>query len=50
VEQNGPPVREPTRLGFGSRLIERSIRDELGGLLDMRFMPEGLRCSLSLPL
>jgi PAS domain S-box-containing protein len=50
VEQGGPAVEAPKRLGFGSRLIERSIRDELGGLLEMRFQPEGLRCSLSLPL
>jgi len=50
VEQGGPMVEPPKRLGFGSRLIERSIRDELGGLLDMRFQPEGLRCSLNLPL
>jgi PAS domain S-box-containing protein len=50
VEQGGPAVEAPKRLGFGSRLIERSIRDELGGLLEMRFQPEGLRCSLNLPL
>ncbi|RDI59188.1 sensor histidine kinase [Microvirga subterranea] len=50
VEQGGPAVEPPKRLGFGSRLIERSIRDELGGLLEMRFQPDGLRCSLSLPL
>ena len=50
VEQGGPAVEPPKRLGFGSRLIERSIRDELGGLLEMRFQPDGLRCSLHLPL
>ncbi|EIM25861.1 sensor histidine kinase [Microvirga lotononidis] len=50
VEQGGPMVEPPKRLGFGSRLIERSIRDELGGGLDLRFQPDGLRCSLSLPL
>lgn len=50
VEQGGPAVEPPKRLGFGSRLIERSIKDELGGLLEIRFQPEGLRCSLTLPL
>jgi PAS domain S-box-containing protein len=50
VEQGGPAVEPPKRLGFGSRLIERSIRDELGGLLEMNFRADGLRCSLSLPL
>jgi two-component sensor histidine kinase len=50
LEQGGPAVEPPKRLGFGSRLIERSIRDELGGLLEMNFRADGLRCSLSLPL
>jgi PAS domain S-box-containing protein len=50
VEKGGPTVSKPTRLGFGSRLIERSIRDELGGLLELSFQPGGLRCSLNVPL
>ena len=50
VGRTGVLVDSPKRLGFGSRLIERSIRDELGGLLEMRFQPDGLRCSLHLPL
>ncbi|MBF9234313.1 sensor histidine kinase [Microvirga alba] len=50
VEKNGPPVREPARKGFGSKLIERGIRHELDGSLDMRFHPEGLRCSFAVPL
>lgn len=50
VEQNGPPVSEPTRKGFGSKLIERGIRYELEGSLDMRFLTEGLRCSFAVPL
>jgi two-component sensor histidine kinase len=41
VERNGPSVSEPTRRGFGSRLIERSICNELDGALDMRFAPDG---------
>ena len=31
VESGGPTVVEPTRKGFGSRLIERSLRGELRG-------------------
>ncbi|MGO4571318.1 sensor histidine kinase [Microvirga sp. 2TAF3] len=50
VEKNGPLVREPTRKGFGSRLIERGIRNELEGSLDMCFHAEGLRCSFAVPL
>ena len=31
VERGGPPVQSPTRQGFGSRLIERSLSAEIGG-------------------
>jgi two-component sensor histidine kinase len=30
VERGGPPMRTPTRRGFGSRLIERSLSAESG--------------------
>jgi two-component sensor histidine kinase len=47
VESGGPPVVEPTRKGFGSRLIERSLRGELKGQAAMDYRPEGLRCLLN---
>jgi PAS domain S-box-containing protein len=47
LETGGPPVSEPTRKGFGSRLIERSLRGELKGSAAMDYRPEGLRCVLS---
>ena len=50
VERNGPLVSEPSRKGFGSKLIERSICAELDGALKMRFNPDGLSCSFSVPL
>lgn len=50
VETGGPPVRPPTRKGFGSTLIERSIEHELDGAVDMTFAPNGLRCSIRVPL
>ncbi len=50
VERNGPAVSEPTRRGFGSKLIERSICNELDGALNMRFNPDGLSCSFAVPL
>jgi two-component sensor histidine kinase len=50
VESGGPPVEEPTRRGFGSRLIERGVRNELGGVLRLEFRREGLRCEIELPL
>jgi PAS domain S-box-containing protein len=47
VESGGPPVCEPARKGFGSRLIERSLRGELKGAAVMDYRPEGLRCTLN---
>lgn len=44
TESGGPPVTPPTRRGFGSRLIERSLRGELKGEATMDFRPSGLVC------
>jgi two-component sensor histidine kinase len=41
AEDGGPPVFEPVRRGFGSRLIERSARDQLGGEATIDFLPRG---------
>lgn len=49
IEQGGPPITAPTRKGFGSRLIERSIRSDLGGAFLAEFRPEGFRAILNLP-
>jgi two-component sensor histidine kinase len=50
TEAGGPPVVAPVRRGFGSRLIERSARDQLGGEATVDFLPRGvvytLICSL----
>ncbi|HEX4159871.1 MAG TPA: PAS domain S-box protein [Rhizomicrobium sp.] len=45
IERGGPPVREPTRKGFGSRLIERSLEET-----QVRFEPEGVTCTLEMAL
>jgi PAS domain S-box-containing protein len=50
AESGGPQPRPPSRRGFGSRLIERGVEQELGAKVDLRFLPEGLRCSLKIPL
>jgi two-component sensor histidine kinase len=42
VETGGPPVVAPVRRGFGSRLIERSARDQLGGEATVDFLPRGV--------
>jgi two-component sensor histidine kinase len=44
-EKNGPAVSEPSRKGFGSRLVERSIRD-LRGTAEIDYAPTGLVCRL----
>jgi len=50
TEAGGPPVIAPVQRGFGSRLIERSTRDQLGGEATVDFLPRGvvytLLCSL----
>lgn len=40
-ERGGPPVVPPTRTGFGSRLIERSLVHSFGGSARLRYPPEG---------
>lgn len=48
-EVDGPRIAPPGRRGFGSLLIEQSLRAD-GGRADMRFEPEGLRCDFEVPL
>jgi two-component sensor histidine kinase len=50
IEKDGPPTQEPSRRGFGSRLIERSITKDLGGKAELQFKPSGLQCVLAFPL
>jgi PAS domain S-box-containing protein len=49
-EAGGPDVRPPERLGFGSRLIRQTITQELMGVLDLRFEPDGVCCTMAVPL
>jgi two-component sensor histidine kinase len=41
-EAGGPHVVAPVQRGFGSRLIERSARDQLGGEATVDFLPHGV--------
>jgi PAS domain S-box-containing protein len=50
TERGGPPVRPPERRGFGSRIIELALPNELGGAVDLDYRPEGLRCLIRAPL
>lgn len=49
-EVDGPPVEVPSRRGFGSRLIERSVRHDLAGSIDLRYSIEGFEATISIPL
>ncbi len=51
TERGGPPVdAPPKRRGFGTRVIEGTIRDQLRGRVERRWEREGLVCELHLPL
>lgn len=50
IEKNGPPVKEPSSLGFGTTLINQAIPFELGGTSNIEFMGDGLRVTLGFPL
>jgi two-component sensor histidine kinase len=50
IEAGGPPVKAPSRQGFGTRLIERSLKGELGGDAVLSYEEEGFQCSLKAPL
>jgi two-component sensor histidine kinase len=41
-ESEGPPVVRPQRKGFGSRLLESVIGEQLKGRVELRFEPDGL--------
>ena len=47
TEAGGPQVTAPVRRGFGSRLIERSARDQLGGEATVDFLPQGVVYTLT---
>ncbi|WP_343343026.1 HWE histidine kinase domain-containing protein [Sphingomicrobium sp. XHP0239] len=48
-ETGGPLVEEPTRQGFGTTIIERSIPYDLGGKATMDFRPDGLHATFLIP-
>ena len=49
-EVGGPRVSAPTRQGFGSRLIERSLAHDLNGTVKIEYDPEGVICTVDAPL
>jgi PAS domain S-box-containing protein len=49
-ERGGPAVRAPARRGFGTRLIERSLADDLDGTVAIEFAITGVVCTVDAPL
>jgi two-component sensor histidine kinase len=45
-ELGGPLVTMPTRRGFGSRLIEQHLAQDLNGHVKLEFAPAGLICDI----
>ncbi|RAI42623.1 HWE histidine kinase domain-containing protein, partial [Rhodoplanes roseus] len=48
-ESGGPPVVPPKRRGFGSTVIERSIRHDLKGEASVDYAPTGLVARFAIP-
>lgn len=49
AESDGPPVTTPDSKGFGTLLIERSVRSELGGRAVFHYGADGFRCHIRFP-
>jgi two-component sensor histidine kinase len=49
-EQGGPRVKRPSRTGFGSLLLERTIQRDLAGNLSLDYRPDGLCCAMTVAI
>jgi light-regulated signal transduction histidine kinase (bacteriophytochrome) len=49
TENDGPPVVAPTRRGFGSTVIERSIPYDLGGHAEINYRLAGIEAHFCIP-
>ncbi|WP_372621649.1 HWE histidine kinase domain-containing protein [Falsiroseomonas sp.] len=50
TERQGPEIQgPPSRPGFGSRLVEATVRGQLGGSVALGWERSGLRCELTIP-
>jgi PAS domain S-box-containing protein len=51
AESGGPPVAAPpARRGFGTRVLEGTVRGQLGGEVLVAWEPAGLECEFEVPL
>jgi two-component sensor histidine kinase len=49
-ESGGPAVRPPKRKGFGSRLLERGLSQDLDGSMELDYRPDGIVCTVEAPV
>jgi PAS domain S-box-containing protein len=49
-EAGGPPVAAPARRGFGTRVLDATICEQLGGSVRRDWVAGGLVCDIALPL
>ncbi len=48
-EADGPPVRAPSSQGFGTKIMNASIKHQIGGNVTWDWRPSGLLCTLQFP-
>jgi two-component system CheB/CheR fusion protein len=48
-ETGGPAVAQPSRHGFGTTLLERTLQHEFDATVHREFLPSGLRCAIDIP-
>jgi hypothetical protein len=48
-EADGPTVKAPSRIGYGTSVINDLIPYELGGKVDFDYSRTGVRCRLEIP-
>ena len=48
-ESGGPPVKAPTRKGFGTTIIDRSVPYDLGGSASIEYKPSGVEAEFRIP-
>jgi PAS domain S-box-containing protein len=49
-ETGGPPIAPSVQSGYGTSLIRDLIPHELGGRVDLVIAPDGVRCTIVIPL
>jgi PAS domain S-box-containing protein len=49
-EKDGPPVKSPSRKGFGSRLIENGLANDLEGTVNLDYRADGVVCAIDFPV